>query len=312
VFRAAFALCIVVMIAAAARAAEPELDVVRLKNGDVLRGTIVEATEKQMILDHPVLGELTIPVDQIESVPEDAPRSGAAEPEPAQAEKEEKPAEPKVKWKSNIDVGFNATYGNSEDQSLAIDVGTDRKSPRSHLKLDASYYFATSDGDTTDNEFKFIGNHDWLVPESKWFYFGRGSYEFDEFESFRHRVTGHAGPGYHLIEADDLTIDLKAGLGARKQFVSDNEDVEFEAIAQALGEWQITDRQTLAFDAAIFPVVTDPADYRTLENVTWRMTLDQAQTLNLSFKLGHEYQSEVGPDTEQHDVRLFLGLGYEF
>ncbi|NBC11533.1 MAG: DUF481 domain-containing protein [Planctomycetes bacterium] len=309
--RYALVLLIVAMAVPAAHATSDQVTL-ELHTGDVLHGRIIEATDEQVILEHPVLGRLTIPTAQIVAGPEDA----APAPEPqaeTQAAGEVAPEpEPDVKWESNVDVGLNATYGNSEDQSLAIDVGTDRKSPRSHLKLGASYYFATSDGDTTDNEFKFIGNHDWLMPASKWFYFGRGSYEFDEFESYRHRVAGHAGPGYHLIEADDLMVDLKAGLGARKQFVSDNEDVEFEAVAQVIGEWQITDRQTLAFDASIFPVVTDPADYRTLEHVTWRMTLDQDETLNLSFKLGHEYQSEVGPDTEPHDVRLFLGLGYAF
>ncbi len=41
---------------------------IRLKNGDVLHGTVVEYNEAGLILDHPNLGRLTLPADAVDSV----------------------------------------------------------------------------------------------------------------------------------------------------------------------------------------------------------------------------------------------------
>ncbi len=312
-------IAVVALSAVVAHGAEESTDVLRLKAGDVLRGVVLERTEAYVILEHPLLGRLTIPKEHLmvedEGQPQvdaEAPADSAVAAVDAAAPADDEADQPAAEWSSRVDVGLNATFGNSDDQSLAVDVGTERQSPRSALTLASGYYYAVSDNETTNNQFNFTGNHDWLNPESRWFYFVRGTYDFDEFESWRHRVAGQGGPGYHLVQADDLTIDLKAGLGARREFVSENDDVKFEAVGQVLGEWQMTDRQSLTFSAAIFPVVTEPDDYRTEEQVAWRMALDNDQKLNLAFKIKHEYQSVVDPENDKHDVRLFLGLGYQF
>ena len=54
-------------------------DEVRLRDGDVLAGTVLHSSDEQIILDHPGLGRLTIPAQAVDSFSVAAAPAGGTE-----------------------------------------------------------------------------------------------------------------------------------------------------------------------------------------------------------------------------------------
>jgi len=311
-------------------------DEIELVGGDVIEGDVVLQDESTIVLDHNDLGRLEIPREKIKSVTFISPvlvRPGqgvkkveiTAEEEAPEEEEEAVMFEPeftglsewaveqkKKGWSASADVSFNSSSGNTDERSLRIGADAKRERPDTRLAIDLAYYNKTSEGDTTDNKFTGGMLHDWLFPESRWFWFGSGRYDFDEFESWEQRLAAHTGPGYHLIEDEKTKLDLRVGAGARKEFGSENNNVRFEGAGGLFWEWIITKRQKLSATSAIYPVLTDVEDYRTRTTANWRFRLKEEMNLSLLIGIEHEYQSIVDPGSDKNDTRTYIGIQFGF
>lgn len=267
-------------------------DQLTLATGEVLRGQVVEQTDTHIVLEHGVLGRLEIPRDKIADLDIEG--------------KED------VKWKSNVNVTFNGASGNTEESSLRIGGRSRRRTPRTRLNLDVAYYISTADGKRDNNKFTSGIVHDWLIPESRWFFFADGRFDYDEFESWRQRLASHVGPGYDIIASKDFTLDARAGAGARKEWGSEEDDWKPEGLF-ALGlDWRISRRQSFDASAAIFPILNDFGNYRTRSDAHWAMKIFNDMDLAVTAGVTHEYQSVIDPGKDHNDLRFFTGLQFDF
>lgn len=218
----------------------------------------------------------------------------------------------KQKWSFAVDFSIDTTSGENEESTTRIGAHIKRKLPRERLAVDISYYNKVSDGEVTDNKFTAGAVQDWLNPGSRWFFFGAGRYDFDEFESWEQRANFQLGPGYNLIKSENMLLDLRFGAGGRKEWGSQNNDLKFEGLAGVDFKWKLSEKQT--FDASVwyFPVLTDTDDYRTRSTLNWRYRL--ARELNLSLLVGllHEFRSIADPGDENDQTRTYVGLQVEF
>ncbi len=301
-------------------------DRVECVNGDVLIGTVVAQDEKVVVLEHDVLGRLELPLDQVTTVTIDTPDGAMPETVPAEVEPPGTPAETPLAetpadaetikkeidyWDLAIDLAANTTTGNTDEQTLRFGLTASRITERTRLGIDSSYYWKATDSRTTDNKATLGVRNDWLIPESKWFFFTSGRLDYDQFESWEQRLNFQVGPGYQLIESDDLELDLLGGLGARKEFGSLNDDWKFEGLLGLDLRWQATGRQTVTFNFTYFPT-TDADDYRARSTAQWRYALDEDYALSLIIGYLLEYQSIVDPGDEKTDFRFWVGLQFGF
>ena len=302
-------------------------DEIRLAGGDVLLGTVVEQNETHLVLEHRVLGRLEIPRDQIASLVPAASPAQATEgartsqtpneatrqvPGDTTGRKSDIQSTSRKEWESHVDLALNGDFGNTDNQSFRIGFKTNRQTPKTRFTFDATYYGKTSDGETDDNKLTAGIIHDWLLPESQWFVFTRGRYDFDQFESWRHRVSGHGGLGYQLIDEDEVKFDLRGGIGARKEFGSDNDHVKPEGVFGLDFKWQLTRLQSFEISSSVFPALDDLNDIRTRTTASWVLKLGDESNLNLSVGLLHEYQSIIDPGNDRHDLKIHAGLRIDF
>lgn len=288
-------------------------DEVKLADGDVLHGTVVEQSEDHVVLEHRVLGALTIPRDEIMSLVVGAPPAAVpGDPGmPMEADgKEPKPKEDKG-WKVHVDLALKSSTGNTDEQSLRIGGDAIRKTTDTRVTLDAAYYLGITDDETTDNRFSADVTHDWLIPDSRWFYFLGGEYDYDEFESWEHRIAAHVGPGYNLIEQDAVKLNVRAGMGTRKEFGSQNDDLKPEALLGGDAKWQISPRQSINVRGRFFPTPNDLGEYRARTRGNWRLRFANDSKLSVTIGFVHEYQNVVDPGKEKSDLRVFVGLGFD-
>ena len=304
------ALCFVVPSARA--------DVVVLQTGERLVGEITSRDADSIVLEHPILGTLTLGVENVSSVllaPDDAPESGVA------AERDEDMAddaapvlvpEPTPEWVSRVELGFSVSDGNTENTNLTLSFKTERDTEDTTTTFDAAYYFAEDSGNTSENKATLGVNHDWKFKDSPWLIFARARYDYDEFNSWRSRVTGAGGAGYAFIENDEFKLVGRAGIGANKEFDSMRDEIRAEGLAGLDVVWKIDDTQELNVSSTYYADFDESGEFRVLTTAGWKMDLPQYDGASVFLGIRHEYQSLVDPGQEETDVLFYGGLGIDF
>ena len=294
----------------------PDATVV-LAGGDTIEGKLVERTDSAIVLKHANLGRLEIPRERIDSLkikePEFTEEEKAGLLEPMLRKLSAKTSRLREKgWKSSVDISMDSSTGNTDEQSLRFGGHLAKEFANTRGTLDTSYYYKVKKGIVTDNKFTLGYLHDWLDPESDWFKFTYSRFDYDEFESWDQRANLLVGPGYHLINNDEIKLDARLGFGPRKEWGSQNDDMKFEGAIGGSFEWTINKKEKLKFASYFLPTFGDLDDYRGRISGDWRFLFDK--DLNLSFLVGtfYEYQSIVDPDKTHGDMRTYLGLRFEF
>ncbi len=286
-------------------------DDIVLASGETLHGEIVMQDGQHVVLNHAILGQLDLAMDQVLSI-NAAMVEDAASLVPEANMSEMVTEKPISAWKSRFDLGFSAASGNTDSQEIHVGVTSLRETDLNRTALDAAYFYGASNGDRTTNKLTAGILHDWLLPDTKWFYFATGRYDFDEFQSWEHRLSGGGGLGYHLIDEENFDLMLRAGLGVAKEIGSKRNQLIPEGLFGADVDWKITDRQSLVASTTYYPDLDDTGEFRAISTALWEY--DFAATSNMSFVFGllDEYQSKVDAGTKHNDLRIYGGLGFDF
>ncbi len=302
-------LCVIGMVGAAT----VQGDEVTLNTGETLVGVVLEQTDEAVTLEHPVLGVLTISSDQVSSVA--FADAETEEPPPAEEPEEAKSVETAAEsspWKRFFNFAFSSSSGNTETQEVRLSLDLSRETEEIRTIIDSSYLWGASTGDRTSNKFTAGIRNDWLLPDSRWFFFAQGRYDFDEFQSWESRLSAVVGPGYDLIRTDEMTLSLRGGIGVVREFNSDNEDTRAEALAAADWSWTISPRQSVNASTEFFFDLDDTGEYRNLSKAGWRYAVSEDGNINLNLGAELEYQSDVAPGIDDTDLRFFGGLSIAF
>jgi putative salt-induced outer membrane protein YdiY len=308
---AALVVAMLAVLAAGGSAHANEPEDVTLVTGDRLSGTVVERTADHIVLEHSVLGRLEIPVDQLATI--DGEEADAAL--PGIPMKEEEPApeiQPEKVWKSSFEFSGSFIFGNTDDQGFTIGLGTGRETKRNRTTFDATYSFKQKDGDLDDAKLVAWARNDWLIEDSKWFFFAQGRFDYDAFESWEYRAGIHGGPGYEFINTDDLRFAARIGGGGTKEWKSINEDFVPELLLGGNFRWTISETQNLSASTQFFPNLDETSEFRLVSSVRWNMLVRPESNMQLTASLENEYQSLVDPGNKHNDLRIRVGLRFDF
>ncbi len=282
-------------------------DRIELTSGDVLIGRIVEATEEQLVIEHAVLGTLTIPRGTVANLPDLELHPVDPPPPP-----EEMPAAADApKWKSQFDLGFSGSQGNSRTFDFRIAFQTEHETDTDRWRIDAAYFYGKSAGETTKSEGTLGVLKDWLMPNSPWLYFAQARYDFDEFRSWTHRVSGHGGAGYEFIHTDELTLIGRIGAGASKEWER-SQPIRPEGLIGGDLSWQINDKQKLAAHTTLYPDLGDFFQFRIVSGVVWNMLIDEANGISINVGVDNEYESITEGDSKHNNLKYYGGISIGF
>lgn len=290
-------------------------DSITLKGGDVLQGTIVAESDASVTLDHAALGRIEVARAEIASMQRTAPAAAAVEPRPTAvlpAPVPPPPAKPDGSWKFSLSLGLTGSKneaGSSWDIRAAGEAK--RESEADRTTLSAEYYFQTANGVETDNNLLLRGLEEFLLKDSKWEVFVQGTYQNDEFQSWEQRIGGYAGPGYRLIESDDLKLKLRGGVGASYEFPTATWTPELLFADELV--WKIDARSALKQGFEIYPDVDQFGEYRFIARLDYEVALSAKNDLKATAGIRDEFDSYVDPDGgTSNDMKLYVGLKYDF
>jgi len=312
-FAAAFATLLFACGQSAAQDATPT--VVTLQSGDTLSGTLVEETDEQVVIDHPTLGRLTIPIASVSSL---SVGDVTREVQPAEAEDDAEaqddevaPEEEEYPWEGSLVFGLSGSTGNSEVVNLRFGASARRETDKTILDLAATYRFNKSDGEETENRFYARAQHDWLFNESRWSWFALGEFEIDEFKDYDWRLGAFTGPGYRFIDNDTTRLTGRLGAGGAYEDGGPNDGFIPEGFAAIDFEHALNERSRITASARIYPSLEDIGEFRSRENAALEVDIDEDGAWALRLGAEHRYESDPG-DSERNDLDYFVALVYSF
>ena len=291
-------------------AANTSADSITLVNGDVLQGTISSQSDAEVVLQHEILGNLSIPRAQIEKLQSDQPQ---------QAESQIKPLKTEDRgllnsgfftdWNRSLNVALNGSEGVNNDAKLRVGFDMDYKDEVNRWIFATVYNVKSDSNDITENNFYATLDRDWLLPESPWFWFARSRYDWDDFKDWDHRVSFYIGPGYQFIENETWNIRGRSGLGGKYTWNGANDGFEPEAMLGMDLEWSIAENQSLKASSTYYPSLETWGEYRNISSLDWKIDISEfyrGVALNSGFT--NEYDSQGLSKDSNYDLKYYFGL----
>jgi putative salt-induced outer membrane protein len=127
-------------------------------------------------------------------------------------------------WVGNLDLGFAASRGNANTETLTLSTNAARSTTRDKIAVYYTSIFSSSDfsggaTQTTANSKRGGVSYN-LNLNKKAFVFGSMDLESDQFQDLDLRFTPAGGGGYHAIATMPTQFDLRVGAAADREFFS--------------------------------------------------------------------------------------------
>lgn len=302
--------------------------VIDIKGGDRIHGQLVGVSEDTYVVVSPILGTVSLPRDQVESVAVIAAKKKDADAEETKPSKEaadskseeaaDKVAEakkPKSPWSGSVLLGVS--YSDASDVTLNLNLGFNlaKKTELETFTLSAKYFYARNSTGVTDNDIIVIGDQSWFFgtkeKPSRWNLFAKGTYQWDQFELWEQRFSPYAGVGYAFVRQKDLTIGSRFGAGGTWE-AGNNRDFDPQFLFELNGSWTINDMQSLTGSVSFAPEMTRFTNYLLTTSLSYQLKLGKDTPLTFNFSVLDIYDSDPGPDGTTNDLKVVLALGYNF
>jgi len=311
--------------------------IVTLDTGETLRGQVVERAGGTLVLNHQVLGRLSIPqgrVAQTTIVTEGGatdpqasapPATPPAQPQatvaqvdaPAAAPGPQQVRPPLVErappaWKASLEFGLSGSQGNTEQLLARGGFTAARDTDMSRLGFEGTYRRRTTNGSESENRLFFRGRQEFKRKATVLRPFLEESFEYDEFRAFdwRGRVAG--GLAYPLLESDRTRLTGRLGGGLTKDFGGPAPDTYPEGLAQLEVSHRITERVSLAASTLYLPDLKNLDEYRWENRARMEFSLNETKSLLLSVGFEDRYESDAAPAVDKNDLDYFVTLVYRF
>ena len=213
---------------------------------------------------------------------------------------------------SSFSLGFSGTTGNASQESVNMSAKTSRKIDYYETSLSGKYFFGRAESEVTRNEVTVDFTQRWTRPDSDWFRFVTARYEFDQFQSYRHRVSLFGGVGYKLIDDETFELSGKAGLGGTYEFGTVDDFTPEAVFGATAATWNISKTQSLNASVSYFPDLEELGEYRLTASADWKIKLHFYSNLALKFGIENEYDSNPEPGDDDDDFKYFGALVVDF
>lgn len=211
-------------------------------------------------------------------------------------------------WTGKGEVGLVKTTGNSETESLLLNLEFVRELDKWRHRATASALSAEDSGNTTAERYGFEWQSDYKLDDRSWVP-GAFRYESDEFSAFANQQTLTIGYGRKLI--DNAVNQLKGELGVGYRDAEDalTGESNSEAILRGVLDYtrQVTDNTQFSNRL----LVESGSDNTFIKNL---LGLSVAMNDKFALKFGFEYRnnSDVPPGIDKTDTITSANLVYNF
>jgi len=231
-------------------------------------------------------------------------------------------AQPTVKpdgqFRAVFGLGASLASGNTEANNLSFTFDGVRATATGKTTLYARGNYASTDGETTAEQWRLGGRHDHVLSAAT-FTFGGLDLEQNKFTNLRLRGQLNGGLGWHVVRSQQTTFNVLAGAG----YTSDSyyEAMLIDGAVRSSYDYanlllreesthQLTESTSAQQRLTVTPNVSQWGEYR----ANWDGSLAVAinKTMNLTVGLSLAYNSEPGPGRQTTDTLFTTGISVKF
>ena len=323
-----------VLLALCGLLATAEADVLYLKNGDRITGSIKRVWDGELFIESDYADEFAVSMDAIERIETDgefdielrddselAGRLATDEsgetvlvtdtstiPLPiAEIEELDEP-EQYFDWESRSDFSVAGSRGNTEtDDFLWQGFGSVKFGDHRHT-LDLRLDRKKQDGIVTKEQYNSTYRYSWFFTD-RWFLGSGIGYERDPIRQLTDRFTSGVGLGFQVFDdADQLLEVTLAAIGVRENIAGATND-------SSTARWTMNYRRDVTSDMEIFHNHSLSA-YLTgrsnrIVDTTTGIRWDVWGDIYLNAQFDWNWESDPAPGNEQEDITYALGIGIE-
>lgn len=229
-------------------------------------------------------------------------------------------------WHGNVNVAFNATRGNTYEDSAAVVANVNRRWEKDRLNVDFGYYYG-KDGKAgegsakTEDRWEVEGKHDHFWWE-KVYHYENLKWERDEIQALNARYRVGLGGGYQWLDnavfesTGKWSFNQEAGINWVKEEYSDGGDADKDGFAALryghhllyLPKW--VEGMEVFHNCEILPDVADWEKFLAKADVGFSTKI--VYDFDLLAKIEWDYNSQPASDRKKSDYRYIVGLGYKW
>ena len=333
------------MVGAALLAGAAFADKVTLKSGSFLTGEAGFIQEGKLLFKSDDLGDLKIDIANIKSL--DAAKNHVVQYKDNSTEEkiltvkdgelhdgQGKLAMENVKatdpvqetWHGNVNVAFNATRGNTYENSAAVLANVNRRWEKDRLNVDFGYYYgeqgqAGDESKKNEDRWEVEGKHDHFWTAGVYNYENL-KWERDEIQQLNARYRVGLGGGYQWLDnsvfesTGKWNFNQELGVNWIKEEYEDNDDAKKDGFCALryghhlgyIPKWA----ESLEFfhNFEILPEVDEWEKFLAKADVGFSTKL--VYDFDLIAKIEWDYNSKPANDRKKDDTRYIVGLGYKW
>lgn len=212
-----------------------------------------------------------------------------------------------AEWKASAELGYVATSGNTETETLNAKAMATTEREKWRHKLEITALKASDETGTTAEKYTLTGQSDYKLKKPNYL-FAIVSYEDDKFSGYDYQLSESVGYGRRVIEETGLSLDLEIGPGARQAKLDSGEN-ENEGMIRGAAKLNWTVSATSKFTEVL--TVEAGEDVTITKSVTG---LSSQINGSLSMKITYTYKntSEVPVGVDDTDTETAVTLVYNF
>jgi len=317
-------------------------DVVMLKGGDRLSGSIVSKSADTLVLKTAYAGDINIKWSEVESIESTealnfvlldgtrmaAKASAAGEAASvvlksgsivttapiALADVSYINPTPEmlgegIRVNGRANLGLNSNRGNTDNDQLAYDVESIVRSAKNRFTIGASGELREESGSETARNNRGHFKYDHFLT-AKWYAYANTDFEEDRYKDLNLRTTIGGGSGYQFMDTPQQSLSLEGGIT-----YLNNDYIAGEDDGYAAGRWAVRYIQMLFEGKTQFfheqeglLSVEDPDDLIIRLRTGLRFPL--VLNLNATIQYNVDWQNNPPPGTEDTDSTYLISVGY--
>lgn len=321
-------------------------DLIKFRNGDQLQGKIISMQKGVIKLDSPLLGEVSVPLDKVDSFKTDDKaelhfQDGTVLKQPVELAGEGEiqiskgavtdgksvslsqlsginpPAAPPVEWKGRVSGGIVIDRGNSESQDVQTLVHASRETKQDRIIMDLEFIEKretnqdTGKESTSKRRYELGGHYDYFL-SPKYYSYGDVNAEKETTANLDLRLTIGGGFGYRWLKTDTTQLDLEAGLSWVNESFSDrSEDIDYIS-ARTAWRYNHDFSPTVHFfhSGEWFPSLEDSEDQLIKTETGIRSKVNSH--LFVEAKVIFDWDQTPADGAEKEDTSYIFSAGWDF
>ncbi|MEE9355822.1 MAG: DUF481 domain-containing protein [Methylococcaceae bacterium] len=298
---------IVILLCSVSASAE----IITLKNGDSIHAVVKDETDSQLTVEHQSLGTLSILREQIVSInhkQEDLPEDKVTA--TPTADKGMFNTGLLTGWERYLEIGLDGSAGISQSETFRLGLEFKYEDDNDRWRSNTIYYIDRSEGETSENKLNTDLLKDWLIKDSKWFYFSHSGIDWDKFRDWDYRIRQYGGSGYQFIRNEKWDVRGRLGLGVKHVLGTEiSDETTIEALLGFAIKRKIKDKHEVECRNIFFPSLTNVGEHRNVSDLNWTIKFDYYRGFGLKFGLHNEYDST---ETSKNDLDYYASITWDF